>query len=231
MKCKCWSPPKGFDFCCHALRVRLGLRAFGPSPNVFMLALAFPPEWMPDVLFFFLQSWGPEAWWLGEPSCCSRNHQQCTRKLAPFNESHNCFKVKLHPFKPVLHITQRGTEKSVYLQFIAEWKPQRQKWDMCKLLWIHSILSDESSMYKMERGWGWGGGIISARHICMIPDFEMEKSKESFLEQNVNFLAVSLWPGMVCNHHFSCWFRPSKELCSITISQVITGKSGDMLCE
>lgn len=42
-------------------------------------------------------------------------------------------------------------EKSVYLQFIAEWKPQRQKWDMCKLLWIHSILSDESSMYKMGR--------------------------------------------------------------------------------
>lgn len=41
----------------------------------------------------------------------------------------------------------------------------------------------------------WGGkgrgGIISARHICMIPGFEMEKSKESFLEQNVNFLAVS----------------------------------------
>lgn len=150
MKCKCWSSPKGFDFCCHALRVRLGLRAFGPSPNVFMLALAFPPEWMPDVFFF--QSWGPEAWWLGEPSCGSRNHQQRTRKLAPFNESHNCFKVKLHPFKPVLHITQRGTEKSVYLQFIAEWKPQRQKWDMCKLLWIHSILSDESSMYKTEQG-------------------------------------------------------------------------------
>ncbi len=155
MKCKCWSSPKGFDFGCHALRVRLGLRAFGPSPNVFVLALAFSPEWVPDVFFFFL-SRGPEARWLGGPSWCSKNHQQCTRKLAPLNESHNCFKVKLHPFKPVLHITQRGAEKSVYLQFIAEWKPQRQKWDMCKLLWIHSVLNDESSMYKMGRereGW------------------------------------------------------------------------------
>lgn len=48
---KCWSSPKGFDFGCHALRVRLGLRAFGPSPNVFVLALAFSPEWVPDVFF------------------------------------------------------------------------------------------------------------------------------------------------------------------------------------
>lgn len=174
-------------------------------------------------------SWRPEARWLGGPSCCSKNHQQCTRKLAPFNESHNCFKVKLHPFKLVLHVTQRVAEKSVYLQFIDEWKPQRQKWDMCKLLWIHSILSDESSMYKM--GGKGRGGIISARHICMIPDFEMEKSKESFLEQNVNFLAVSSWPGMVYNHHFSCCFRPSKAPHPITISQVITGKSGDTLSE
>lgn len=89
-----------------------------------------------------------------------KNHQQWTRKLAPFNESHNCFKVKLHPFKPVLHITRRDAgekkKKSVYLQFIAEWKPQRQKWDMCKLLWVHSVLGDESSMYKMgseREGW------------------------------------------------------------------------------
>jgi len=147
--------------------------------------------------FFFL-SWRPKAQWLRGCLCCSNNHRQRTRKLAPFNESHNCFEVKLHPFKPVLHVTQRGTEKSVYLQFIAEWKPQRQKWDMCKLLCIHSILTDESSMYE-RRGW-----IVSAQHICMIADFEMEKSKQSFLEQNVNFLAVSSWPGMVNNHRFSC---------------------------
>lgn len=47
---------------------------------------------------------------------------------------------------------KEAQKKSVYLQFIAEWKPQRQKWDMCKLLCIHSILSDESSMYKKGRG-------------------------------------------------------------------------------
>lgn len=76
MKCKCWSSPKGFDFDCHALRVRLELRAFGPSPNVFMLALAFSPEWVPDVFFlFFSLSREPEARWLEGPSCCYKNHQ------------------------------------------------------------------------------------------------------------------------------------------------------------
>lgn len=44
-----------------------------PGPNVFISALAFSPEWVPDVfLFFFFR---PEAQWLGETSRCCANHQ------------------------------------------------------------------------------------------------------------------------------------------------------------
>lgn len=41
-----------FFFFCHVLRVRLGLEAFGLSPNVFMLAHYFSTECGPDVFLF-----------------------------------------------------------------------------------------------------------------------------------------------------------------------------------
>ena len=49
---------------------------------------------------------------------------------------------------------RRKKKENVYLQFIAEWKPQKQKEDMCKLLWIYCILIDESSKHEMGRGVG-----------------------------------------------------------------------------
>lgn len=209
MKCKCWSSPKGFDFGCHALRVRLGLRAFGPSPNVFVLALFFSPEWVPDVFFSDLKglnhsgSAGPYA----APATTSNVHANWHHLM-----SHNCFKVKLHPFKPVLHITQRKK----CLPSIYSW----MKTTKTKMGHVQVIMDPFYSQWweqHVQNGRG-RGGIISARHICMIPDFEMEKSKQSFLEQKVNSLAVSSRPGMDYNHHFSYWFRPSKAVCSITIS-------------
>lgn len=151
-------------------------------------------------------------------------------KLAPFNDSHDCFKVKLHPFKPVVHITRRDPEKSVYLQFIAEWKPQ-DKSGTCASYYGHALFSVMRAACT-KPGKRRRGGIIFARHICMIPDFEMEKSKESFLEQYVNFLAVSSRPGMVqysiiitlavvLNHQRLCtpllyhrWSQGSWETCS-----------------
>lgn len=79
-----------------------------------------------------------------------------------------------------------------------------KKWDMCKLLCVHFFRRDESSMHK-RRGWN---------SLCLAYLYDTrlwkEKSKQSLLEQNVNFLALPSWPGMVNNHHFSCWFSPSK---------------------
>lgn len=107
---------------------------------------------------FFSQTWSTVTRW---DLTLLRKPPDYTHKLAPFNESDDFFKEKLHPFKPVQHISQRDAEKekkkknclpSIY----GECKPQRQKWDMCKLLWMRSILCGECSMYIMGReGGGW----------------------------------------------------------------------------
>lgn len=115
----------------------------------------FSPEWVPDVFFvFFFSFLRPEAQWLGETSRCCTNHQIIHTNWHHLMSRTTFFKEKLHPFKPVQHISQRDAEKkkktclpSIY----GECKPQRQKWDMCKLLWMHSILCDECSMYNMGR--------------------------------------------------------------------------------
>lgn len=155
---KCWSSTKGFDFGCHALRVRLGLRAFGLSPNVFMLALAFSPKWVPDVffscLFFgfffvFFPDRGPETRWLCRSSC--RYEKPPHKKNWHHLMSHRISSKRNYIHLNLSNTSPKERQKSVYLQFIAKCKPQRQKWDMCKLLWIHSILSDESRMYRVGR--------------------------------------------------------------------------------
>lgn len=112
---KCWSLPNGFDFGCHALRVRLELRAFGPSPNVFVLALAFSPKWVPDVCFFFPFFFSELGTWSTvtlQTLMLLQKTPEYTHKLAPFNESQDFFKEKLHPFKPVQHTSQRDVEKA-----------------------------------------------------------------------------------------------------------------------
>lgn len=93
-----------------------------PRPNVFMLALAVSPEWVPDVLgvFFLHRTWSTAT--RGDLTLL-RKPPDYTHKPAPFNESDDSFKEKLHPFKPVEPISQRDAgkkkKKPVYLQFTA----------------------------------------------------------------------------------------------------------------
>lgn len=149
-----------------------------PWPNVFMLALAFSPEWVPDVFLFFLFFFMPQTWSTVTRWDLTLLHKppDYTHKLAPFNESDDFFKEKLHPFKPVQHISQRDAEKNCLPSIYGECKPQRQKWDMCKLLWMHSILCDECSMYNMRRE---KGGVA---YLCPLylysSGFGKEKKKQ-----------------------------------------------------
>lgn len=115
-----------------------------------------------SLFFFLLWAARPEARWLAGPSRCSQGKTTS-------NEHANWHHLMSHTIASkwnYIHLNLSYTspeetqgkkkKKSVYLQFIAEWKPQRQKWDMCKLLWVHSVLGDESSMYKMgseREGW------------------------------------------------------------------------------
>lgn len=144
-----------------------------PRPNVFMLALAVSPEWVPDVfgVFFLHRTWSTAT--RGDLTLL-RKPPDYTHKPAPFNESDDSFKEKLHPFKPVEPISQRDagkkkTKKTRLPSIYGKCKPQRQKWDMCKLLWMHSALCDECSMYNTGEGgvslptislpfWLWKGG-------------------------------------------------------------------------
>lgn len=131
-----------------------------PRPNVFMLALAVSPEWVPDVFFFFCS--GPEARRLGETSRCCANHQiihtnrhHLMSRTTPSKRNY----IHLNLSSPSAKETR---EKKLCLPSIyGKCKPQRQKWDMCKLLWMHSALCDECSVYNT------GGGAISLPTISL----------------------------------------------------------------
>lgn len=111
MKCKCWGSPKGFHFACHALAVtELESVVWSVAPCVAVGTRLLKPNGC--------QMYEPgtrSTVTLPGPRCCSKEPPTTysTHKLAPFNESHNCFKGKLHPFKPVWHINQKRAKKNV----------------------------------------------------------------------------------------------------------------------
>lgn len=115
--------------------------------------------------FFFCT--GPEARRLGETSRCCANHQiihtnrhHLMSRTTPSKRNY----IHLNLSSPSAKETREKKEKKPRLPSIyGKCKPQRQKWDMCKLLWTHSALCDECSMYNT----GEGGGI-SAHYIFTI---------------------------------------------------------------
>lgn len=213
-----------------------GLRAFGLSPNVFMLALAFSPEWVPDVCFFGLFlgffcifSWAEDLK-LGDSAGPRAATKTTTQKNWHHLMSHAVSSKRNYIHLNLSNTSPKERQKSVYLQFIAKCKPQRQKWDMCKLLWIHSILSDESRMYRVGRE-------REERHnLCPAYLYDTRlwkgKNQRKAFENKMWTLLPSLHIQALCNHRVSghqmfCtlllyhrWSQESQETSSVNKSSL-----------
>lgn len=102
-------------------------------------------------MFFFFFFLRPEAQWLGETSRCCTNHQIIHTNW------HHLMSRTTSSKRNYIHLNLSNTsaketqKKNCLPSIYGECKPQRQKWDMCKLLWMRSILFDECSMYNMGR--------------------------------------------------------------------------------
>lgn len=161
-----------------------------PWPNVFMLALAVSPEWVPDVFFFFFFFFAQDLR-LGETSRCCANHQiihtnrhHLMSRTTPSKRNY----IHLNLSSPSAKET-RG-KKTRLPSIYGKCKPQRQKWDMCKLLWMHSALCDECSMYNT-------GGEEGVPYLCPLylyhSGFEKgeKNQRDALSKQPANFFCQS----------------------------------------
>lgn len=155
---------KGLDLGSHGRRVGLELSSSGSAAWMNRSGAFAARWWLPDVFSFFLSFFLPVSSSLQEPKrgdldglpAAPRNRRVHTLNWHHLMSRHNVFKEKLHPFKPVWHVTARRRRQNFYLQFIADAQTaeteKAKERDMCKWLQIDWSPGDESSMYNPGGG-------------------------------------------------------------------------------
>lgn len=142
---------KGFDFSCHPFRVRLGTRSVCFPGLMFSYRRSLSHPNGCQMYFFFFSDL--KSLWLGETSRCCANHQIIHTNW------HHLMSRTTSSKRNYIHLNlsntsakeTAGKKKNCLPSIYGECKPQRQKWDMCKLLWMRSSLCDECSMYNTGR--------------------------------------------------------------------------------
>lgn len=137
-----------------------------PRDNVFMLALAVSPEWVPDVFlvfFFFFLCSGPEARRLGETSRCCANHQiihtnrhHLMSRTTPSKRNY----IHLNLSSPSAKETRERKKKPVYLQFTAN-ANRKDKSGTCASYYECTLLCVMSAACIIQ-----GGGEEGVPYLC-----------------------------------------------------------------
>lgn len=143
--------------------------------------------------FFVLRTWSTAT--RGDLTLL-RKPPDYTHKPAPFNESDDSFKEKLHPFKPVEPISQRDAgkkKKPVYLQFTAN-ANRKDKSGTCASYYECTLLCVMSAACIIQGGRR--GCHISAHYIFNIQALKkgggnqrdaLSKQPENFFWQSATF--------------------------------------------